>query len=247
MRIRFIVLTLFTTLAFTLSVSSKPSGSGLNFKLYLTSDHLLFCAMGGFLRAQSYSKENGDFVLSSDDKEIQKGNMVLYSHNGDLFLTTDETYGNHSVFKNGDTTFLFTDFIKKLKKPLIFDINSCIEKPITVIDYTKYVITKISRKYPIYEDSRCLEIIVNPSTPSFLNPLICSIETFARFLGYEVQLSKRKDLDGDERILKLKEDWEMAKTFGFSCCMDDSTAFEHIDRLLSNVKNENRHEKVKKK
>ncbi len=77
-------------LLFLLCIQARETFSAqqekLGLKLYITSDHLVFSAKGGFLRTQSYqaSPQRG-YVLFSDNDELQKDNMGIYNSKGMLY------------------------------------------------------------------------------------------------------------------------------------------------------------------
>jgi hypothetical protein len=195
----------------------------LDLKLYITSDHLAFFAIGGFLRAQSYRifPQSG-YILFSDNDELQKENMGIYNSKGMLYLNFDKDLRGKQDLKLGDTIIPFLAISDSNPNILIYNPKEFTEKPVTVTEYLSVVLVNLKKRFHDCSDFNRLEMIINPKMKSIT--LINKIDSLAGCLGYKTTQSRKDFKEGNERIKRKLEDLESAKAFGSGCCMDDSTA-----------------------
>ncbi len=102
----------------------------------------------------------------------------------------------------------------------------------TVTEYLSVVLVHLEIKFHDCSDFNKLEMMINPKMKDFA--LINKIDSLAGSLGYQTTRSRIDFKEGNERIKRKLEDWESAKAFGSSCCMDDSTANIILESILKN-------------
>ena len=138
-------------LLFLFCIQAKESFSAqrekLDLKLYITSDHLVFSAKGGFLRAQSYQLfPQSGYILFSDNDELQKENMGIYNNNGMLYLNLDKDHKSKQDFKTGDTIIPFFAISDSNPNILKYNPVEFSEKAVAVTEYLAIVLVQFNRK-----------------------------------------------------------------------------------------------------
>jgi len=212
---------------------SREINDKLDLKLFITKDHMIFGAKGGFLRAQSYINTSEGLVLYAKDTELQERNMGIYDSINGLYLTIDSNYYGLKQFNIGDTIISLSSIINHSISKRLFKREDYSEKPIKVLEYISFILIKMKERHNKCTDINKLQLIVNPNL-SIQDRFIQQIDSIARIFNFKTTIIKADNKDANERILKMKEDWEGIKGFAQGC-LDDRTEY-FLDSALRKSK-----------
>lgn len=199
--------------------------------IYVTTDHLVIGAKGGFLPAKRYQKSQRGYILFSDNPDNLKGILGIYNKNDNLYLSYDKRYMGKENINIGDSILSFLDISDSNPNVLLYSQDEFNEKPITVLQYLSVTLFGIKERYKNHEDSDKLKLILNPKLVD--SKIGRDIDSLAKHFGYEVALTYKNYKPGNNWIKNNLNNMDIGKMFGSDCCLDSLTSL-YLDSALSN-------------
>lgn len=213
---------------FTLVNYSYCIQNDLNLTLYVTIDHLVFGAKGGFMLPKSFIKKDDNYLLFSTDKELQEENLGIYSKNHTLYITLEGINVGKNKINIGDTLIEYDCIVDSNALKTVYSPDNFDENSLNVTEYLWITFHKVIKRYRTKDDYNRLSIIINPAMKDLM--LIDKIDSVANMIGIVTSKRIKNYKAGNEKIKTIKEDWNNIKVFSTGCCDDETANF--IDSVL---------------
>jgi len=214
---------LITLYVLTLINYSYSIQNDLNLTLYVTCDHLVFGAKGGFMLPKSFIKNDGNYLLFSTDKELQEENLGIYSKKHALYLSLEGINVGKNNIKLGDTLIEYDCFVDSNALKTVYSPDNFDEKSLKVTEYLWITLHKITKRFGAIKGSNRLTIIINPTLKD--SKLIDKIDSVTNAIGITTSKRIKNYTAANEKIKTIKEDWNSFKVFSNGCCDDETANF----------------------